>query len=222
MIYANRLQAIPSPVHIHIDGQNPFIHQSLIFLLKSNIQSQDPPIHWMPPGAAIDPCSGAVAVILIDCLERNRDDVQKQVSRYAAGHNQDIRIVLFNLGNGCRMNPPSSRGALWGCFSRDDSTADFVKGMQAILGGHRWLGGKRSEERAIPSPHAELPRQPLSSREQEVLQLMAAGLSNVEIAGTLSISALTVKTHVYQIYRKIQVPNRLQAVLWATANLTGR
>ena len=59
----------------------------------------------------------------------------------------------------------------------------------------------------------------LTSREIEVLTVLASGVKNDEIASKLHISPHTVKTHLYTIYKKIEVDNRLQAVLWATKNL---
>ncbi|MCF8104674.1 MAG: response regulator transcription factor [Desulfohalobiaceae bacterium] len=55
----------------------------------------------------------------------------------------------------------------------------------------------------------------LTSREEEILALIAAGKMNVEIAENLFISQSTVKTHVYNIFQKIHVQNRVQAALWA-------
>jgi LuxR family maltose regulon positive regulatory protein len=54
--------------------------------------------------------------------------------------------------------------------------------------------------------------EPLTPREREVLQLIAAGHSNPEIAEQLVIAVTTVKTHVKNIYGKLQVTNRFQAV----------
>ena len=59
----------------------------------------------------------------------------------------------------------------------------------------------------------------LTSREIEILALISAGIKNEEIAYKLFISPNTVKTHVYNIFKKIDVPNRLQATLWAAKNL---
>jgi LuxR family maltose regulon positive regulatory protein len=53
--------------------------------------------------------------------------------------------------------------------------------------------------------------EPLTPREREVLQLIAAGRSNPEIAAELVIAVTTVKTHVKNIYGKLQVTNRFQA-----------
>jgi LuxR family maltose regulon positive regulatory protein len=55
----------------------------------------------------------------------------------------------------------------------------------------------------------------ISPREQEVLRLMSAGYSNREMAGKLSISESTVKTHVGNIYSKLNVNSRVQAILYA-------
>ncbi len=59
---------------------------------------------------------------------------------------------------------------------------------------------------------AELKRLNLSKRELEVLQLMAQGLSNLEIAEKLFVSLNTVKTHSAQIFEKMEVKRRTQAV----------
>ena len=66
---------------------------------------------------------------------------------------------------------------------------------------------------ASPLPPGVRPLiEPLTPREREVLQLIAAGRSNPEIAEQLVIAVTTVKTHAKNIYGKLQVTNRLQAV----------
>ena len=60
-----------------------------------------------------------------------------------------------------------------------------------------------------------LPQQLLTRREREVLKLMAAGMTNPEIASQLVISVGTVKTHTLSIYRKLDVANRTQAIIRA-------
>lgn len=55
----------------------------------------------------------------------------------------------------------------------------------------------------------------LTNREREILELIAQGLSNPEIAGSLSISLKTVRNHVSNIFNKMQVADRVQAVLQA-------
>ena len=65
---------------------------------------------------------------------------------------------------------------------------------------------------AAPPLKSTLLVEPLSQRELEVLRLIALGLSNREIAGKLVVGAGTVKTHINNIYRKLDVASRTQAV----------
>jgi LuxR family maltose regulon positive regulatory protein len=57
--------------------------------------------------------------------------------------------------------------------------------------------------------------EPLSERELEVLRLMAAGLSNAEIADRLVVAVGTVKKHTHNIFGKLEVRSRAQAILRA-------
>ena len=59
----------------------------------------------------------------------------------------------------------------------------------------------------------------LSDREKEVLIEIGSGSTNEQIADHLCISRHTVKSHIYRIFKKINVPNRLQAALWASKYL---
>lgn len=59
----------------------------------------------------------------------------------------------------------------------------------------------------------------LTQRERDILNKLRMGASNIEIARLLFISENTVKTHLYNLFRKIAVKNRTQAVTWANENL---
>jgi LuxR family maltose regulon positive regulatory protein len=71
-----------------------------------------------------------------------------------------------------------------------------------------WKNGPQA--RPSPADQGSFP-EPLSSREMEILQLLAKGLSNAQIAGRLVIALATVKRHVQNIYGKLGVNNRTQA-----------
>lgn len=68
----------------------------------------------------------------------------------------------------------------------------------------------------LPLPEGPL-KERLSPREHEILNLLARGFSNPEIAGLLTISKMTVGTHVKNIYRKLEVNSRSEAVFEASS-----
>jgi LuxR family maltose regulon positive regulatory protein len=79
---------------------------------------------------------------------------------------------------------------------------DYVAKLLAVFGAD--ITFLTNTETALPEP--------LSAREQEILELVAAGLTNQEIADKLVISSETVKKHTGNIYGKLGVSNRTEAV----------
>lgn len=79
---------------------------------------------------------------------------------------------------------------------------------------------RRFERGGVLRAFSSSPRTPgkLSDREREVLRMISSGMTSVEIGMMLGISHLTVNTHVKNIYSKLQVRNRAQAVRFATAS----
>jgi len=101
-----------------------------------------------------------------------------------------------------------------------DLSLEFYIGMVAVLftGLGVWAGMKLTRKKvAIANPdfklnEAELQRLAISKREYEVLELIAQGLSNQEIADKLFVSLNTVKTHSSNLFMKLDARRRTQAV----------
>jgi LuxR family transcriptional regulator of csgAB operon len=99
-----------------------------------------------------------------------------------------------------------------------------IKGVRNVLNGDLWysrstfkkfLMEKRSSRYSSLNPKLS----GLTYREKQMLSYIASGYSSQAIADELSISVHTVKTHVYNVYKKINATNRRQASLWATKHL---
>ena len=100
------------------------------------------------------------------------------------------------------------RGALRGESQMDPTVARKVlREFQHLTAAHRPPAGP-------PAPPEE-PLEKLTDREEEILKLLAAGLSNKEIAQQLSLSEGTVKNHISAILSKLHANDRTQAVLTA-------
>ncbi len=86
--------------------------------------------------------------------------------------------------------------------------APFVAAVRAGLG----TAAAPQPAQASPAGHAAALAEPLSEREREVLRLLADGLSNRELAARLVVAEGTIKTHLMNIYGKLGVGSRTQAV----------
>jgi DNA-binding NarL/FixJ family response regulator len=106
-----------------------------------------------------------------------------------------------------------------GVLRRDVSTERLVHALGTVLHGLVVIDPVLADERVAPAvpprfvPDVEV--EPLTARETEVLELMAAGRSNKQIAEELTISAHTVKFHVNAILGKLDVHSRTEAVVKA-------
>lgn len=94
---------------------------------------------------------------------------------------------------------------------------DLIASICAIAGGEKptKAGVMRHIAGTMETGQSDSEEVPLTGRETQVLRHIALGLSNKEIARSLSISVETVKEHVQNILRKIKVSDRTQAAVWA-------
>ena len=114
------------------------------------------------------------------------------------------------------------RAGASGFLLKDVRPADLVEAIRVVAGGDALLAPtatRRLLDRFLvtdvtpAAPGGSLDR--LTEREREVLTLIARGASNAEIADRLVVSETTVKTHVSAILRKLEVRDRVQAVVLA-------
>ena len=110
-----------------------------------------------------------------------------------------------------------------GYISNDEGSSDLIKAIQTVHQGELWIERKLMsrlfDQEAIADSKGGNPpgrtKEGLTPREQEVLSCLTRGDTNKEIAQDLFISEKTVKTHLNNIFRKLKVTRRLQAILYA-------
>ena len=127
-------------------------------------------------------------------------------------------LVLTTYADDESLYPALEAGAR-GYLTKDATAEEIERGIRAVADGRTHLD-PAIQHRLVTAAlertvrHAVVPDD-LTSREIEVLKLIAAGLSNTEIAAALVVSAATVKTHINHIFQKTGARDRAQAVRYA-------
>ena len=121
-------------------------------------------------------------------------------------------LVLTTYDSDADILPAIEAGAT-GYLLKDAPREDLFRGIRAAARGESYLAPSVASRimRRVRGPAPE----PLSAREIEVLEQVARGLNNREIARNLHISQATVKTHLVHIYDKLEVSDRTSAVMAA-------
>jgi NarL family two-component system response regulator LiaR len=126
-------------------------------------------------------------------------------------------LALTSFAADDKVFPAIKAGAL-GYLLKDSEPEDLITAIKNIHRGepflHPSIARKVLEELSHPAGSPPTP-EPLTERELEVLQLVAQGISNQEIAKRLVISGATVRTHIGNILNKLHLANRVQAALYA-------
>jgi LuxR family transcriptional regulator, positive regulator of biofilm formation len=133
-------------------------------------------------------------------------------------------IAVINADAGLEWDHFVGYPGVKGVFCSDVSEEHLIKGIEAIFKGEYWFSRKllvaHLERTRIAPDAAESPLAGLLTRkEMATLKLLAAGNSTEHIAASLKVSPHTVKTHIYNLFRKIHVTNRVQAAHWAARHL---
>ena len=161
-------------------------------------------------------------LVLWDCFGKT---VENCFIDYQANENRIIQqdfLALFNISSGLGFEERIIDCGVHGFFYVHDSLEQMAKGIRAIFSGELWISRKIMAECLKKNNQYSVQRKNYSlitPREVEILTMIATGATNANIADKLCISPHTVKTHIYNIFKKINVPNRLQASLWAAKNL---
>ena len=159
--------------------------------------------------------SGCPDVILIDLVMPKLDGAaaMRELRRRLPATKA---IVLTSFGDDERLLPAIEAGAA-GYLLKDAEPQDVVRAIRAAHAGEALLDPSVAARlvAAIAQPAGDQPRERLTPREQEVLALIARGMSNKLIARELGIAEKTVKTHVGHLLAKLGVADRTQAALYA-------
>lgn len=208
-------------------------YNNLIFICDSSLQSSlfrdflekslDIPIQMTTieglPGLTLPEKSSVL--VIIDNTHINEDSLDLYI-KFLIEKSISGSEVLINSPNNVAANLIAKWPNMVGVFFAGDEMSVVAKGMKKVLEGELWLSRKltnelitsyRNKDAIVAKSTANL-----TTREKEIMQLLVLGASNIQIAETLFVSENTVKTHLYNVFKKINVKNRMQAFMWAKNN----
>ena len=162
-------------------------------------------------------------MILVDTSAMTRDDLLELLSSKGWESHAHNLMALFNLQHDYAIEKIALKFGARGFLYHDDHAEDLISGICTINTGEIWISRRILSEfvqddscsRGLLEPN----NHSLSEREVELLRALSVGASNEVVANQMGISPHTVKSHLYNIFQKIDVDNRIQAVLWAQKNL---
>jgi DNA-binding NarL/FixJ family response regulator len=163
-------------------------------------------------------------VVLMDIRMPNVDGLQ--ATRQILRHLPDCRLIMLTTFDLDRYVYDALAAGASGFLLKDVTPAHLAAAVRLVGTGdallapsitrrlvEKFAAGDRGRHAPTPAIHRDLTG--LTPREVEVLTLMGRGLSNSELAGTLTLSEATVKTHVARIFAKLALRDRAQAVVLA-------
>jgi DNA-binding NarL/FixJ family response regulator len=157
-------------------------------------------------------------VVLMDIRMPELDGLQ--ATRRILAADEKARILILTTFDLDEYVYEALRAGASGFVLKDDPPEQLIAAVRTVAGGDALLSPgitKRVIKQFTRIPHPAPPRElgELTERELDVFRLIARGLSNAEIGQELYISETTVKTHITHILQKLNVRDRVQAVVLA-------
>ncbi len=210
-------------ITLAITDDNDFLRQNIIERLKEEFHivfeasSAKGILRFLRTNAAAD----HPQVILMDIEMDEMDGIQAtaQINQI----NPQIRVIMLTVFEDEEKVFSAIKAGAVGYLVKDERKERMIECIHDVAEGGSYL----SPSVAIKalqylqehySPQQSAPGNPLSKREREILKYIIDGNSYAEIGVKLFISMATVKSHVYHIYEKLQVSNKIEAAKKATGN----
>jgi two-component system, NarL family, response regulator NreC len=157
-------------------------------------------------------------VLIVDLMMPglNGLEVTRQVCRKIEG----IRVIVLSMHKDDDYVIQALRNGATGYVIKDTGPSELVEAIHQVMEGRRYLSPAIAERVSMqllnhPDEPLEDPYEQLTSREREVLQLVAEGYTGKETADRLSISPRTVEQHRANIMRKLGLTNQREIVRYA-------
>jgi DNA-binding NarL/FixJ family response regulator len=169
-------------------------------------------------------------VVLTDCFST---ECHASLLSDLLNHNADIKILLFGMDEDPDTFLEAVQLGIRGYVLKDASAAEIIAAVRAVARGEASCPPRlcltlirhvASEYRLKPKNGAGTDRNSLTHRQLQLMNLVAQGLTNKEIAASLNLSEFTVKNHIRRVMRQMEAESRHEAVdlIRATGHLVAQ
>jgi DNA-binding NarL/FixJ family response regulator len=164
----------------------------------------------------VGPDTTADHLLLIDCQSLSHEELRELINEIHS-HDQPLTAALLNAEHNSEHEALLDWPCVSGLFFTDTDQEQLVRGLECLLVGEYWVPRRLLHHFLEKNRRAPSLRQTdikLTKRERQILRLIKNGATNMDIAEALEVSEHTVKSHLYNVYKKIGVRNRLEAGNW--------
>lgn len=155
-------------------------------------------------------------LVLMDLKMPNMDGIE--ASRQILSQAPEVKIMILTTFEADNHLIQALEAGVSGYVLKDSALEAIITSILAVVAGGRVMGGSVADRFLGMVTGAAVPKEVfdgLTPREIDILKLLAAGLANKQIAFRLKISDKTVRNHVSNMYEKLKIADRSQAVLYA-------
>ncbi|MDI3477525.1 MAG: two-component system, NarL family, response regulator DegU [Thermoanaerobacterium sp.] len=153
-------------------------------------------------------------IILMDINMPNINGIK--AAKMLKNDNPKNKIMFLTIYNDKEYLMEALKIGVEGYILKDADSDELIKAIRTISNGGVYIHPSLVSE--IENLDVDECKKELTDREMQILNLIAEGYSNKEIADKLFLSEKTVKNHVYNIFRKLDVKDRTQAAIYLLKN----
>lgn len=164
----------------------------------------------------LDPEALPYHLLLIDCQGHTVEELRTLIGEIHQTA-QPFYAALLNAKSNSDHEELLDWPCISGLFFTDTDQEQLLRGLECLMRGEYWVPRRllhhflKKNRRAPAVKQHEIK---LTKRERQILRLIKDGATNQDISTALDVSEHTVKSHLYNVYKKIGVRNRLEASNW--------
>jgi DNA-binding NarL/FixJ family response regulator len=205
------------PLRVLIVDDHPTFRAGLRALLATDERLRVVAEASTGAGAITAVASSSPDVVLMDVQMPGVDGVE--ATRRIVDAAPHVAVVVLTMHEDDATVFAALRAGARGYLLKGASRAELLRAIHAAAAGEALFGPAIARRMMAyfgrPAPSAAPPFPELTVREREILELIAAGRANADIADTLGVAPKTVRNHVSTVFAKLQVRDRAEAIVRA-------